>query len=191
MWLIAAKVSGRYPDIYSRWRLSIPSLISSFREAAGLSCRCPVASCMTTPAAHNSVSTAGHRGEGKSAHYAHEVWEKLRVEAMSLFAHLRTLGTSPDRPDSHSLPLSEECIRTIGVEQVSLLYSHAPTGFFATLVNAGIVVAVLAQKIHWSQQSRLEAYSNRLWLKRVSGIPILIPHGDRADRHSFLSSARP
>ena len=104
---------------------------------------------MTTPAPHNSVSTASHRGEGKSAHSAQGVWQKLRVEAMSLFVHLRTLGTSPDKPDTDPSPLSEECIRNIGVEQVALLYSHAPTGFVATLVNASIVVAVLAQKIHW------------------------------------------
>ena len=68
---------------------------------------------------------------------------------MSLFVHLRTLGTSPDKPGTDPSPLSEECMRNIGGEQVSLLYSHAPTGFVATLVNASIVVAVLAQKIYW------------------------------------------
>lgn len=69
---------------------------------------------------------------------------------MSLFDYLRTFGTNPDEADTPSSPPSEECIRSIGVEQVSLLYSHAPTGFVATLVNAVIVVAVLAQKVHWS-----------------------------------------
>ena len=51
---------------------------------------------------------------------------------MSLFAYVKTHGTSPDMQGTHSSPFSEE-YQNIAAEQVFILYSHAPAGFVTML----------------------------------------------------------